>query len=327
MADEVEDQDGYDVIGDIHGHGDLLERLLAAMGYVNTSGFWSHPNRRVIFVGDLIDRGAQQLKTLNIAKGMVDTGSALIVSGNHEFNAVAYATLKDDSVPEAGYCREHSEKNYDQHEAFLAEVEFGSDDHMAWIEWFKSLPLWLELDDIRIVHACWDSKAMDSISGLVAEANTLTSELVRRATQKGTAEWSAIEHLLKGPEIELDIPYLDKGNHLRRSARMNWWDNAATTLRDLAYIPNGTTTETGEPYPELSGRVLVDRPVAPYVAEVPLFFGHYWFPKDDAPAKASEWAACLDYSAGKGGPLVAYRWSVGEAFSNDRFVSVSPLAS
>jgi hypothetical protein len=52
----------------------------------------------------------------------------------------------------------------------------------------------------------------------------------------------------------------------------------------------------------------------------PVFFGHYWM--TGQPSPQSPTAVCVDYSAGKGGPLVAYRWDAGEALTTDRFVGV-----
>ena len=49
---------------------------------------WSHPKRVAIFVGDLIDRGPEQLGTLKLVRDMVEMGNARVVMGNHEFNAI-----------------------------------------------------------------------------------------------------------------------------------------------------------------------------------------------------------------------------------------------
>ena len=54
MSDEK--QIGYDIIGDVHGYADKLEGLLLKMDYELIDGTWQHPERKVIFVGDLIDR-------------------------------------------------------------------------------------------------------------------------------------------------------------------------------------------------------------------------------------------------------------------------------
>jgi hypothetical protein len=99
---------GYDVIGDVHGHAPKLRGLLEALGYRERDGAYEHPERRAVFVGDLIDRGPEQLETLRVARHMVDVGSALIVLGNHEFNAVAWATPNG----EGRWCRDHSARNW-----------------------------------------------------------------------------------------------------------------------------------------------------------------------------------------------------------------------
>jgi len=50
----------YDLIGDIHGHADELRALLTKLGYNQLEGSWSHENRKVVFLGDYIDRGPKQ---------------------------------------------------------------------------------------------------------------------------------------------------------------------------------------------------------------------------------------------------------------------------
>ena len=86
------DEPGYDVIGDVHGEGTKLEQLLKKMGYTNERGYFAHPTRKAIFVGDLVDRGPEQLLAVRTAKAMADAGTATVVMGNHEFNAIAFHT-------------------------------------------------------------------------------------------------------------------------------------------------------------------------------------------------------------------------------------------
>ena len=83
---------GYDIIGDIHGEGTKLVELLNLLGYRASDGVYRHPERQAVFVGDLIDRGDEHADVLMIVKQMVDAGTAQITMGNHEFNAIAYAT-------------------------------------------------------------------------------------------------------------------------------------------------------------------------------------------------------------------------------------------
>ena len=50
---------GYDLIGDVHGCADALERLLATLGYRLQDGIWRHSRRMAVFFGDLVDRGTR----------------------------------------------------------------------------------------------------------------------------------------------------------------------------------------------------------------------------------------------------------------------------
>ena len=83
---------GFDIIGDIHGCADKLKGLLTQLGFRQRGGVFRHPEREALFVGDLIDRGPSQIETLEIVRSMVDAGVARATMGNHEFNAIAYAT-------------------------------------------------------------------------------------------------------------------------------------------------------------------------------------------------------------------------------------------
>ncbi|WP_236245728.1 polynucleotide kinase-phosphatase [Streptomyces sp. CC210A] len=71
----------FDVIGDIHGCASELEALLAKLGYEDGR----HPDgRTAVFVGDLVDRGPDSPGVLRRVMGMVASGDALCVPGNHE---------------------------------------------------------------------------------------------------------------------------------------------------------------------------------------------------------------------------------------------------
>jgi len=47
----------YDIIGYIHGYANTLKELLRKIGYESSKGYYSHPERMAIFVGDDMDRG------------------------------------------------------------------------------------------------------------------------------------------------------------------------------------------------------------------------------------------------------------------------------
>jgi hypothetical protein len=288
----------YDVIGDVHGHASVLERLLVELGYRVKAGAYEHPHRRVVFLGDLIDRGPEQLRTMEIARRMMDAGSALMVLGNHELNALSWVTRND----KGDWCRPHNDKNRRQHAAFLDAVGEDSPRHEEWTSWFKRLPMWLDLGGLRIIHACWDPASLETLG-----RPFVTRELL--AAERGSRLDAAVETLLKGPEIHMGgHSYADKDGHCRHEARLRWWDPDATTLATAAEIPGGAMACEGGPLGPLPDTPLDDGTVPVVPLDVPILYGHYWR-TGAMPAVDNPKAACLDWSVAKGGPLVAYRWS------------------
>jgi hypothetical protein len=305
----------YDIIGDVHGHAAVLEELLGGLGYRRRQGCYRHPDRTAVFVGDLIDRGEENFKTLEIVKAMVDNDRALVVMGNHEFNALCYHTRGEDGR----YLRPHIEKNKTQHREVLREIEERG--NAAWeqyLEWFRRLPLFLDLEGFRVVHACWDRASIDFIRrndsiSIRDGAGRLTDTFLAQAVTEGTDAFDAVEILLKGKEIWLpaDHPGIhDKDGNLRRKVRVKWWltgeqrDAAATydqvTRIDERYLDTLSKIE-------ISGDILREfREDRGLEGSVPIFFGHYWF--TGMPRFLVENAACLDYSVARGGHLVCYRW-------------------
>ena len=62
----------YDIVGDIHGHASRLAQLLERLGYAQDAQSWHHPARQLIFVGDFIDRGPEQVETYRLVRAMID---------------------------------------------------------------------------------------------------------------------------------------------------------------------------------------------------------------------------------------------------------------
>lgn len=149
--------DAFDIIGDVHGQANALVALLRQIGYEKRGGVWQHNERRAIFVGDFVDRGPKQVESYRIVRRMVDAGAALAVMGNHDFNAVAWY-LPNPSNPgdhlRSHHSPEYGAKNRRQHAEFLREVEHHPSLHKEIVDWFHTLPLWLDLPGLRIVHAC-----------------------------------------------------------------------------------------------------------------------------------------------------------------------------
>jgi hypothetical protein len=72
--------------------------------------------------------------------------------------------------------------------------------------------------------------------------------------------------------------------------------------------------------PDLLRAIPDYRPDAP-----PVFFGHYWLPATAPKAPLAPNIACLDFSAGLEGPMVAYRWDERRKLVHSRFISASTI--
>ena len=83
------DRGPFDIIGDIHGCYDELVALLAKLGYdiaETPSGISTKApaERKLIFLGDLVDRGPKIPRVLKLVMTAVESGVALCVPGNHD---------------------------------------------------------------------------------------------------------------------------------------------------------------------------------------------------------------------------------------------------
>lgn len=309
---------GYDIIGDVHGCAACLKRLLHKLDYCESpAGFVyadSSRPRQVIFVGDLIDRGDEIPETLAIARQMWEHGNAQIVMGNHEFNAIAFHTMHN-----GDFLREHSERNKKQIEATLSQFSQQQQELVGYLEWFKELPLFLEFENFRIVHACWDEKLISEYWRYY-QSNKLVDEILYGVREEDSFAHRFVDRLTRGLQLRLPEGYhvLGSDGLSRRNFRVQFWSDEAETYEDLVFQP--------DPLPEpVRDRALTEKErkhLLFYGAEQkPLFTGHYWLQGN--PQLVSPNIACLDYSAVNQGKLVAYRLQHNDThLDNRRFVYV-----
>jgi protein phosphatase len=83
----------FDIVGDVHGCFDELGLLLERLGYRIETGSESwrieHPQgRKLVFVGDLVDRGPRVPDVLRLAMAAVNGGNGYCVVGNHDAKLV-----------------------------------------------------------------------------------------------------------------------------------------------------------------------------------------------------------------------------------------------
>ncbi len=302
----------YDLIGDIHGHHDKLTALLHTLGYQPRGDSFHHTEgRKVIFLGDYIDRGPKVREVLHTVRAMVDAGDALAIMGNHEYNAVCYHTPDGNG----GWLRERNDRNLRTHLATLNAFEGREEEWADWIEWFKRLPMFLDLGELRAVHAAWDTRHVEMLRG----TPLLDNAFLHAAATEGTPEYTAVEIMLKGPGMTLPegVLFKDKEGIERSNVRVRWWAlEQALEVRSIV-MP--------EPMEEDVGKLTADtlRELPNYATEdPPVFFGHYWLPPHWERAPMAPNIASLDYSGAFGtNTLTAYRWSGERELATVNFVT------
>jgi Calcineurin-like phosphoesterase. len=302
----------FDIIGDIHGHADKLEELLLKLGYTCNNEIYAHTSRRVLFLGDYIDRGPQIRETLGLVRAMVEHGEAIALMGNHEYNALCFHRQET----EGGHLRRHLIKNIVQHYETLRQFLNRQEEYEDYLEWFKTLPLFFENDCFRVVHATWDARLIEYMRQHLV-GGCLTDELIYKSVKIGTPLNRAVEDTLKGRAIPMPdgLTFKDKDGTIRKDMRVKWWINPLTsTYREFSITPV---------------KCLPDRPVDPSVLkctnyypkdERPVFFGHYWL--KGPPTLYRDNVCCLDYSVAREGNLVAYRMDGEPQLRMDKLVFV-----
>ncbi|SDT68219.1 polynucleotide kinase-phosphatase [Jiangella sp. DSM 45060] len=146
--DRRDEHGPFDVIGDVHGCRAELEALLDRLGYAlvrdddGRAVDAVHPEgRRVVFLGDLVDRGPDSPGVLRLAMGMTAAGHALAVPGNHEHKLIR--ALDGKQVKVGHGLAETLEQLSAEPPDFSAAVR----------EWCRDLVSHLVLDDGKLVVA------------------------------------------------------------------------------------------------------------------------------------------------------------------------------
>jgi len=289
----------YDIIGDVHGQADMLEELLTQMGYVLNKGYFSHPNRKVIFLGDFINRGSSIKRAIRIVRTMVENGEAYAILGNHEVNALFYTLLDKEGHH---ISKKWSRLRLDMSatlEQFRGEMDVWKDH----IKWMRTLPMFLEFDGIRIVHACWRDENIQLLKEDLVEPK-LRKKQLKLIGGNGNSLAKAFWETCKGIDFQLpkDLLIFDSEGCAHRSFRSRWWENPkGMTFKGLSYESRFELPDYQIP-PEIAAHR------DPYPDSAPIvFFGHYCIRNGSNIVKPN--ICCLDSCVSRTGKLTAYRWN------------------
>jgi len=308
---------GLIFIGDIHGQYQKLDNLLSQLNFDTSDPTSAVSQYQLVFIGDLIDNiddiTIDHVTTLTRIKQLVDDGFAYCIMGNHELNAVGWATK---NAAGNGHARPHSVNNRKQHNTFLHSVVEDSEQHQYWIEWFKSLPLYIDFGDIRAIHACWNEQAINNIKPYLTATMQLKNQYWAEVFDKQKPLYHLIETLLKGPELSLPegASFLDKTGTKRTNIRISWWLGHATTYRDIAQVQDAER----ENIPELqlpddfiqqftSPSITSDAGDDRSTINTPVVIGHYTLNGQYKFLGETKNVVCVDYNAAsKEGELVSF---------------------
>jgi len=298
----------YDIIGDVHGHAPLLKKLLLQLGYQKTEAGYKHPERKAIFVGDFINRGPEIRKTVRIVRTMVENQNAMAILGNHEINAIIYHLKfkKDDLLVKA------PQKFFMSLFKTINEFSGHADEWADHLKWFRTLPLYINLNVIRVVHACWSEPAILILKTNLPEGKIKKSvfrEMYRNSKSELT---QSIWTLTKGIDFKLpgDLKIINNKGVSPRSFRMRWWEQPKNkTFEEMSFeskfvLPSYTIPEQIVPQDY------------PYPDNAPIvFFGHYCRFKGPHIIKPN--ICCVDSCVAGTNILTAYRWN-GEKVLDER---------
>jgi hypothetical protein len=218
-----------DIVGDIHGEIKALNNLLRHLGYDDDG--WHPDERRLVFLGDLTDRGPDSPGVVTRVKKLVESGKAQCILGNHDLNILMQSSKHDNHW---FFGREFALDGGDEPTA----AELADEKIQREVKrFFESLPIALERDDLRVVHACWDAemieiarRATDAVALHNAYDSQIKDDLKRRPKLDETDKNLSIQNrnpvkvLTSGKERRAAIPFWASGK-LRHEERVPWWED------------------------------------------------------------------------------------------------------
>ncbi len=289
----------YDIFGDVHGQADMLKDLLKKLGYKSENNLFFHPARKAIFVGDFINRGPNTRETISIVRRMVENGSAYAILGNHEINALFYSLLdKKGKHLNKRWSRLHLDLN-----SALSEFASYPGEWKAHIKWMRTLPMFLDLGPLRVVHACWKDENINILKENIHNPK-MKKSFLKQVGKNNSDIARAFWETCKGIDFQLpkDLLVYDDNGQPHRTFRSKWWVNPeGMTFKDLSFESRFDLPAYTIPKELVSSRT-------PYPEDSPIvFFGHYCM--KDATNIITSNICCLDSCVSRKGKLTVYRWN------------------
>ncbi|MCC7257888.1 MAG: metallophosphoesterase [Gammaproteobacteria bacterium] len=256
-----------DIVGDVHGELTALRALLDVLGY-RADG--SHPHgRRLVFIGDLGDRGEDSPGVFALVQDLVGRGRAQCLLGNHELNLLRGAVKEGNGWFHATD-HDHAEGR------FLTARRASAAGRDAILAFLASLPLVLERADLRLVHAAWDDAAINLLRECRGDTPAIYRAYAGRATevarQSGLAARAAAEWQVHGAQLRDPAATLPLLEHVGRL------DALYQMANPVRILTSGPEALAAEPFYASGKWRMLDRVRwwTHYRHTTPVLVGHYW---------------------------------------------------
>lgn len=228
------------VVGDVHGHRDVLARLLREAGLVDGAERWTGGDATVWLVGDLVDRGPDGIGAIGLVRRLEreSDGAVRCLLGNHEAFLLAVHRFGD---------RETSFPGTTFREIWLTNGGLQADLHALTsddVEWLAGRPAVARQGDWLLLHA--DTTAYTRYGGTVSEVVQHVSSVLR----DGAAE--EVDELLEVLSDRMRL--LDGGGADALLARFggSWIVHGHTPIATVLGVD---PREVTEPFVYAGGRV------------------------------------------------------------------------
>jgi hypothetical protein len=136
-----------DVIGDIHGLYDDFVKIIEPLGYTIENNIIKHKNnRKILFLGDLVDKGQQSLEMIKIVYNSVTFGGHYCIIGNHENKIIQFKKHYD----KFGVVNTSS---FSSSETILELLKINKNEFIKYLNFIEDLPAYYIFDKYAFVHA------------------------------------------------------------------------------------------------------------------------------------------------------------------------------
>ena len=147
-------------IGDVHGELGALEQLLTHLD----------PSLTLVYLGDLADRGPDSPGVIDLVRRQMDEDRARCILGNHELSVLRHEYKKYN----AWFFPDQPEWAPKKNAPAVPMRRLKGEGHVESVwNFFNSLPVALEREDVRAVHAAWDGDHIETLRHKDLPANQL----------------------------------------------------------------------------------------------------------------------------------------------------------